>query len=72
MKTKTQKTFRVSLAVLIPQNYEITITAKNKKEAIAKAIEEYENAAEDGHFVDIDSPSQADFDEESGDGIHVE
>jgi hypothetical protein len=66
------KKYKVSLAVLVPQNYEITIKAKSRKAAIEKAIEDL-NGDLNGDFVDISCADfQEDFDATDESGIHVE
>ena len=66
------KTYKISLAVLVPQNYEIQIEAKTEKEAIEKAIEDFENGQGMGKDVEYGATATGDFDIEDNSGICVE
>ena len=66
------KKFKISLAVLVPQNYEVEIEAETEEEAIKLAIEDF-NFEETGEFVEFDgAESKGDFDEETKGGIYAE
>ena len=59
------KTYRVSLAVKQPMNYNIEIEANSPKEAIDKAIEEFRENSIDGDFEDYGESPEEDFDADS-------
>lgn len=66
--------YKISLAVKIPANYEIEVKAKNQKEAIRQAVDDfYYNLS--GEFVEIDNTAgEVDFniDNAENNGIYVE
>lgn len=75
-ETKTKKLYRVSLAVLVPQNYEIEIEADSEEEAAKLGVEEFGYKRSAGEFVEVYEEARADFDLEDNfdysNGIHVE
>lgn len=48
------KKYRVSLAMKIPCNFEVVAVAKNKKEALEKALEKYDDGIDEENIVDVD------------------
>jgi hypothetical protein len=48
------KKFRISLGVLLQQNYEVEIEAENEEEAIKLGIEAFRDGDERGEIVDFD------------------
>ena len=74
-KNKIMKKFKISLAVLVPQNYEVEIEAENEEEAIKLAIEDFRNCdgEEAGEIVEYSgAEAQEDFDEDTKSGIDAE
>jgi hypothetical protein len=68
-----KKQFIVSLACLVPHNYNVVVKAKSEKEAIALAIADFEGDREKGDFEDIDGATiKTDFDEKEQVGIFCE
>ena len=63
------KKFKISLGVLLQQNYE----AENEEEAIKLGIEAFEDGDESGEIVDFDgAEAQKDFYEDNRSGIRAE
>ena len=67
------KKFKISLGVLVQQNYEIEIEAENEEEAIKLGIEAFRDGDERGEIVDFaGAEAQEDFDEDNRSGISAE
>lgn len=67
------KKFRISLGVLVQQNYEIEIEAENEEEAIKLGIEAFKDGDERGEIVDFDgAEAQEAFEEDTKSGISAE
>jgi hypothetical protein len=67
------KKFRISLGVLLQQNYEVEIEAENEEEAIKLGIEAFEDGDERGEIVDFSgAEAQKNFDEDTKSGIYAE
>lgn len=67
------KKFKISLGVLVQQNYEIEIEAENEEEAIKLGIEAFKDGDERGEIVDFDgAEAQEAFDEDTKSGISAE
>lgn len=73
------KKYNVSLALKIPSNFEIKISANTKKEALEKALEKYYNVEfNEDKITDIDwGNTELDINEKSniddvGNGISIE
>ena len=67
------KKFKISLGVLVQQNYEIEIEAENEEEAIKLGIEAFKDGDERGEIVDFGgAEAQEDFDEDTKSGISAE
>ena len=65
------KKFKISLAVLLPQNYEVEIEAETEEEAIKLAIADFEEGGE-GETVDFGAEAFQDFNGETKSGIDAE
>jgi hypothetical protein len=66
------KTYKVSLAILQPKNYEVEIVAESEEEAIKLAIEDF-NYKASGEVVDVDSGELlGDYVEDGRFGISIE
>ena len=71
------KKFKISLGVLLQQNYEVEIEAATEEEAIKLGIEDFRvrifNGDETGEIVDFDGAEvQEAFDEDTKIGISAE
>lgn len=67
------KKFKISLGVLVQQNYEIEIEAENEEEAIKLGIEAFRDGDETGEIVDFDgAEAEENFDEDTKSGISAE
>ncbi|OGZ32390.1 MAG: hypothetical protein A3H02_00530 [Candidatus Niyogibacteria bacterium RIFCSPLOWO2_12_FULL_41_13] len=76
---KFLKKYKVSLALKVPGNFDVEISAKTKKEALNKALEKYYNEEfDEDKITDIDwSNSELDINEKGnidniGNGIFIE
>ncbi|MBV9669753.1 MAG: hypothetical protein JOZ43_02255 [Acidobacteriales bacterium] len=69
MKKRTKKYF-VSLACYEPANWEMTVEAKNQREAIAKARDAFHDGSSEGEFVDV--YEQGAILMKGNKGVHVE
>lgn len=67
------KKFRVSLGLLKQCNFEIEVEAENEKDAIAKAVENWEDGGDEGEVQDFDGADiEDDFNVEDEIGIYTE
>ena len=67
------KKFKISLGVLLQQNYEVEIEAENEEEAIKLGIEAFRDGEESGEIVDFDgAEAEENFDEDTKSGISAE
>ena len=67
------KKFKISLGVLLQQNYEVEIEAENEEEAIKLGIEAFRDGEESGEIVDFDgAEAEKNFDEDTKIGISAE
>ena len=67
------KKFKISLGVLLQQNYQVEIEAEAEEEAIKLGIEAFKDGDERGEIVDFDgAEAQEDFDENTKSGIYAE
>jgi len=75
---KNMKKYKVSLALKIPSNFEVEVSARTKKEALNKALKKYYNEEfDEDKITDIDwSNLELDINEKSnigdiGNGIFI-
>jgi hypothetical protein len=67
------KKFKISLGVLLQQNYEVEIEAENEEEAIKLGIEAFKDGDERGEIVDFaGAEAEENFDEDTKSGISAE